>query len=70
MKEFEPVIVRTMRGTSFANQPCDPHTEAEKQIDWNNSSDRKWLMSHLHWAMLNGRGIQLFAQNRAPHTIA
>jgi len=24
-----------------------------KSIDWNNSSDRKWLTSHLHWAMHN-----------------
>lgn len=24
-----------------------------KTIDWNNSSDRKWLMNHFHWAMNN-----------------
>lgn len=35
-------------------------TRAEyKAIDWNDSSDRKWLMNHLHWAMNNGRQIRL-----------
>jgi hypothetical protein len=30
-----------------------------KTIDWDDSSDRKWLMSHLHWAMRNGRRVTL-----------
>jgi hypothetical protein len=30
-----------------------------KAIDWNDSSDRKWLMSHLHWAMHNGQEVRL-----------
>jgi hypothetical protein len=30
-----------------------------KLINWNDSSDRKWLMNHLHWAMTNGRQVQL-----------
>jgi hypothetical protein len=30
-----------------------------KQIDWNDSSDRKWLMNHLHWAMNNERSVTL-----------
>ena len=25
--------------------------DSTKTINWNNSSDRKWLMNHLHWAM-------------------
>lgn len=37
----------------------EPH-EAVKQIDWNNSSDRKWLMNHLHWAMNNRTGVKLW----------
>jgi len=28
-----------------------------KSIDWNYSSDRKWLTSHLHWALHNSRQI-------------
>lgn len=34
-------------------------TGGVKMIDWNNSSDRKWLMNHLHWALHNGRQVQL-----------
>jgi hypothetical protein len=34
-------------------------TGGVKLIDWNDSSDRKWLMNHLHWAMNNGRQVQL-----------
>ena len=30
-----------------------------KSIDWNNSSDRKWLTSHLHWAMNNSRQVTI-----------
>lgn len=33
--------------------------ESRKQIDWNDSSDRKWLMNHLHWAMNNDRLVTL-----------
>lgn len=32
-----------------------------KSIDWNDSSDRKWLTSHLHWAMNNGMEVRLIA---------
>ena len=28
-----------------------------KRIDWNNSSDRKWFMNHLHWAMCNDQTV-------------
>ena len=30
-----------------------------KSIDWNDSSDRKWLQSHLHWAMNNARCVEI-----------
>lgn len=33
--------------------------ESSKVIDWNNSSDRKWLNSHFHWAMNNGRNVTI-----------
>lgn len=33
--------------------------ENSKRIDWMNRSDRKWLDSHLHWAMNNQRMITL-----------
>lgn len=32
----------------------DPLTSSEgKIINWNSTSDRKWLTSHQHWAMNN-----------------
>lgn len=31
----------------------------EKRIDWHNSSDRKWLMSHMHFCMMNNRSVTL-----------
>lgn len=39
---------------------CKPQPDRIKDIDWHNSSDRKWLMSHLHWAMMNGRTTILY----------
>ena len=47
-------IVSRTYGTSIAHGQAD-----SKNIDWHNSSDRKWLMSHLHWAM-NNRTIVTF----------
>lgn len=35
--------------------------ESQKLIDWDNSSDRKWLMNHLHWAMHNVRRVTITA---------
>lgn len=32
---------------------------AVKSISWSDSSDRKWLMNHLHWAMNNGQVVRL-----------
>lgn len=39
---------------------------SEKSIEWHDSSDRKWLNNHLHWAMMNQRSVTLMpgeAQN-------
>lgn len=33
--------------------------ESSKIIDHNNSSDRKWMMNHIHWAMRNSRTVAL-----------
>lgn len=33
-----------------------------KDIDWRNSSDRKWLMNHMHWAMNNNQIVTLTPQ--------
>jgi hypothetical protein len=34
-----------------------------KIIDWNDSSDRKWLMTHLHWAMCNKKPVTMEQAN-------
>lgn len=37
-----------------------PDLESDrKNIDWADSSDRKWLQNHLHWAMNNDRLVTL-----------
>lgn len=33
-----------------------------KEIDWHNSSDRKWLQSHLHWSIHNERHVEIYPQ--------
>lgn len=34
-----------------------------KIIDWTNSSDRKWLMNHLHWAVNNKKPVTIEQAN-------
>lgn len=34
-----------------------------KIIDWNDSSDRKWLMNHLYWALNNKKPVKLEQAN-------
>lgn len=47
-----------------------PKCQSEiKLIDWNDSSDRKWLMNHLHWAMHNEAKVTLNATNGYDRTI-
>jgi len=43
--------------TDFALKPDCYCNESTKKIEWTNSSDRKWLMNHLHWAMNNDRFV-------------
>lgn len=33
--------------------------DESKTIDWNDRSDRKWLESHLHWAVNNNMAITI-----------
>lgn len=54
-KKYEPVRVRTITDKSPLT------TESEKLINWHDSSDRKWLTNHMHWALLNGREVRLLA---------
>lgn len=37
--------------------------ETRKSIAWDNSSDRKWLMNHLHWAMNNQQIVTLYPES-------
>lgn len=59
-----PILVRTHK--------CDGANavwEADKSIDHGNSSDRKWLESHLFWAMRNDRKVVLIpAMGATPAT--
>lgn len=32
---------------------------SRKDINWNDSSDRKWLTNHMHWAMNNHQVVTL-----------
>lgn len=32
---------------------------SNKQINWGDSSDRKWLVNHMHWAMMNGHHVSV-----------
>lgn len=47
------VVIQTRRNDEL------PGLGETKLINWNDSSDRIWLKSHLHWAMLNGRIVSL-----------
>lgn len=49
------VITTPLPGTAFDAQ--------RKPIDWNNSSDRKWLTSHMHWAFHNQRKVEIIPAN-------
>ena len=54
------VVVETNLRLDASQRKGPGFTPAEcKSIDWNDSSDRKWLMNHLHWAMNNGRQVRL-----------
>lgn len=54
------ITVATNYRLDTAKRLGDSYTQPEtKSIDWNDSSDRKWLQNHLHWAMHNGREVRL-----------
>lgn len=42
--------------------PGSPLVAPPKEIDWNDSSDRKWLMSHLHHCMMNAKSVCLYPE--------
>jgi hypothetical protein len=33
--------------------------DSSKVINWANSSDRKWLTNHQHWAIMNGKSVTI-----------
>lgn len=41
--------------------PCSalPDMTTRKHINWHNASDRKWLQSHMHWAVMNQQSVTL-----------
>jgi hypothetical protein len=57
----ESLKARQVAGTDYS-KPQFTYLSA-KQIDWNDSSDRKWLMNHLHHCMMNGKKVTLTPDN-------
>lgn len=55
------------QGVTIVTSGPNPHGhltfEDQKTIDWNDSSDRKWLMNHLHWAVNNKRWLQIYPRD-------
>lgn len=47
---------RKPRGGRTGNPDC-------KTINWSDSSDRKWLNNHLHWAMNNSQEVRLVPES-------
>lgn len=43
--------------TVTTNSPRD--CDSFKNIDWHDSSDRRWLMNHLHHCMMNRKKVTL-----------
>lgn len=33
--------------------------ESHTTMNWNSPRERQWLTNHMHWAMMNGRGVAL-----------
>lgn len=50
-----------MKVTVTTNSLHPAFRESSKKINWDDSSDRKWLMNHLHWAMHNSREVLICA---------
>lgn len=51
-----PILVETRVDLSVDQRDV---LESSKHIDHANSSDRKWLTNHIHWAMRNHRVVTL-----------
>lgn len=51
------IQIRTFARMESSERRFDIMTEA-KIINWHDSSDRKWLANHMHWAMMNFRPVQ------------
>jgi hypothetical protein len=49
------IVIMTRRNDEEAG------TGETKLIDYNDSSDQKWLTGHLRWAMNNGRIVSLIS---------
>lgn len=63
-KTYEPVRIQSYRETLLDGiTPCAPSLEMAKTIDWNNSSDRKWFMNHMHWSIMNGRIVTVHPEH-------
>lgn len=54
------VTVATNHKLDAAKRLGNGYTPADrKTIEWSDSSDKKWLMNHIHWAMHNARCVTL-----------
>lgn len=59
----QKVLAVTSVGVRSPNGFEGWEVESSKVFDWNNSSDRKWFVNHLHWAMHNNRKVDMFPQD-------
>lgn len=48
-----------MTHISIQTRPIREAKTVSKIIDWSDSSDRKWLINHLHHCMLNEKVVTL-----------
>lgn len=58
------VTISTNHRLDASKRLGNGYTPAEyKVIDWLDSSDRKWLANHMHWAMNNSMQVTLTPAN-------
>lgn len=58
------ILVATNHRLDASKRLGSGYTQPDhKTIDWNNSSDRKWLMTHMHWAMHNARIVSIIPES-------
>jgi len=58
------ILTSPNRSVARESQP-DFSTFSRKDISWTDSSDRKWLMNHLHWAMNNNQSVRLLPHSES-----